>query len=246
VVANTGNVTLTNVRVTDAAAPGCARTSVEVPALASLASGATVSYQCSLADVDASFTNVAVATGTPPAGPEVTSSDTAHVTVKPTETSTKPGTTPGTTPGTKPGTKPTPVVTPPSISIRKEPKVQDISAGGTASFQITVTNTGGVELHDVTVQDPLSPDCERSLGTLAPAASSAYACSRPDVTESFDNVATATGKPPSGPSVTASDHAPVTVKPFKPPPANKTRPAKHKKHPKPQISRKHQKPKMTG
>ncbi len=39
VVTNTGNVTLTNVRVTDPLAPGCNRTSADIPGLASMAAG---------------------------------------------------------------------------------------------------------------------------------------------------------------------------------------------------------------
>ena len=81
VVTNTGNVTLTNVRVTDPLAPDCNRTSAQIPALASMAPGASLSYTCSLANVTASFTNVATDTGTPPTGPDVSATDTAHVTV---------------------------------------------------------------------------------------------------------------------------------------------------------------------
>ncbi|HEX6680174.1 MAG TPA: hypothetical protein VF063_05970, partial [Gaiellaceae bacterium] len=79
-VTNDGSSTLTNVVVTDALAPGCARTQVDIPALASMAPGAQVTYTCTLANVTSSFTNVAVATGTPPVGPNVTAQDTAAVT----------------------------------------------------------------------------------------------------------------------------------------------------------------------
>ena len=88
-VTNTGDVTLTNVVVTDALAPGCARTNADLPALASMAPDASVTYDCTLADVTESFTNTATATGTPPVGPDVTDSDTAHVDV------TQPPGTPG-------------------------------------------------------------------------------------------------------------------------------------------------------
>ena len=76
-------VTLTNVRVTDPPAPDCNRTSAQIPALASMAPGASLSYTCSLANVTASFTNVATDTGTPPTGPDVSATDSAHVTVPP-------------------------------------------------------------------------------------------------------------------------------------------------------------------
>ena len=42
-VTNTGDVTLTDVTVTDALAPGCARTKNEIPALASMAPAAVSS-----------------------------------------------------------------------------------------------------------------------------------------------------------------------------------------------------------
>ncbi len=43
-----------------------------------------------------------------------------------------------------------------------------------------------------------------------------YSCTRTNVKANFDNVATATGSPPSGPNVTASDTAPVKVKALTP------------------------------
>jgi uncharacterized repeat protein (TIGR01451 family) len=79
-VTNTGDVTLTNVNVGDALSPGCARTSADIPALATMTPGQTVTYQCTSPAVTASFTNVAVATGTPPSGPNVTASASADVT----------------------------------------------------------------------------------------------------------------------------------------------------------------------
>ena len=82
-VTNTGNVTLTNVSVADAVSPACAATSSTIPALASLAAGASVTYTCTVAGVSAGFTNVATDTGTPPSGPDITGSDTAVVSVTP-------------------------------------------------------------------------------------------------------------------------------------------------------------------
>ena len=190
-VSNSGQVTLSNVRVTDAQAPGCARTQVDVAGLATMAPGASVSYTCTLANVQATFTNVAIATGTPPTGGDVTDDDDAQVTVR---------------------------IPHPAITIVKNPKSQTISSGGTATFQITVTNTGDVELTNVTVTDASTPDCNRSLGTLAPGQSApTYTCTRPNVTAAFDNVAVAAGVPAVGSSVSATDAAPVTVTaPFKP------------------------------
>jgi uncharacterized repeat protein (TIGR01451 family) len=211
-VTNDGDSTLTNVIVTDALAPGCARTQADIPALASMAPGATVTYTCTLANVTSSFTNVAVATGTPPVGPNVTAQDTAAVTA----------------------------VAPaahPAITIVKNPKSQTVTSGGTATFTITVTNTGDVALTNVTVSDALSPNCNRTIGTLNPGQSTSYTCTRANVTSSFNNVAVATGH--AGPTtVTAQDTAPVTAKaaPLKPKKVTRVTPKV--------VS--HRKPKATG
>jgi uncharacterized repeat protein (TIGR01451 family) len=185
-VTNDGDSTLTNVVVTDALAPGCARTSADIPGLASMAPGATITYTCALANVTTSFTNIAIATGTPPVGPPVSAQDTAAVTA------------------VAPATHP-------AITIVKNPKSQTVTRGGTANFTITVTNTGDVALTNVTVSDPLSPNCNRTIGTLAPGASTSYTCTRANVTANFTNVAVASGTA-GGTTVTAQDTAPVTAK----------------------------------
>jgi uncharacterized repeat protein (TIGR01451 family) len=208
-VTNDGDSTLTNVVVTDALARGCARTSADIPGLASMAAGATVTYTCSLANVAASFTNVAVATGTPPVGPNVTAQDTADVTA------------------VAPATHP-------AITVVKNPKSQTVTVGNKATFTITVTNTGDVALTNVTVTDAQSPNCNRTIGTLAPGASTSYTCTRANVTSSFTNVAVASGTA-GGTTVKAQDSAPVTAKakPFVPPKV------------KPKVVS-HKKPKATG
>jgi uncharacterized repeat protein (TIGR01451 family) len=199
VVTNTGNVTLTNVTVTDQLSPDCNKTSAQIAALGAMAPGASVTYNCSLANVTASFTNVAVATGTPPSGSNVTAQDSAPVTVN------------------APLTPPKPTPTRPAIDIVKDPKAQTFKEGGTATFKITVTNTGDVTLTDVTVTDPKSPDCDRNLGTLGVGQSKSYTCTKKNVTAAFENVATASGKPPTGARVSANDNANVKVQAFIPP-----------------------------
>ena len=203
VVTNTGNVTLTNVTVTDPLSPNCNASSSTVAALGSMGAGASVTYNCSLANVTASFTNVATVVGTAPSGATVTATDTAPVTV------------------TVPIPPPTPqvVVSHPAIDIVKDPKSQSIAEGGTAHFKITVTNTGDVTLSNVTVTDPLSTDCNHSLGTLTVGQSKSYTCTKQNVSANCQNVATATGNPPTGSAVKATDHANIQVAPFKPAPA---------------------------
>ena len=90
--------------------------------------------------------------------------------------------------------------------------------------------------------DPLSPNCNRTkadipaLASMAPAAAVTYSCTRPNVRAAFDNVATATGTPPTGPNVTASDTAPVKTKALVPKKVVKKKPKV--------VS--HKKPKATG
>ena len=113
---------------------------------------------------------------------------------------------------------PPPPPSTPAITIVKDPSSQSIASGGTAKFTITVTNTGNVELTDVTVTDPLSPDCNHGIGALAAGQSTSYSCTRTNVTEAFENVATVTGTPPTGAPVQATDNANVKVAaPFAPP-----------------------------
>jgi uncharacterized repeat protein (TIGR01451 family) len=82
-VTNAGNTVLTNVTVVDPTTPNCNRTSAQLPALASLAPGATVTYTCTRPNVRAAWANVATAAGTPPSGPNVTATDRAQVKVAP-------------------------------------------------------------------------------------------------------------------------------------------------------------------
>jgi hypothetical protein len=98
-------------------------------------------------------------------------------------------------------------------------------------------------LTNATVSDPTTPSCDRTsaqipaLASLAPGASVTYSCTRPNVRRAWSNVATATGTPPSGPNVTATDSAQVKVAPLSPP---KKKVVKHPKI----VS--HKKPKTTG
>jgi uncharacterized repeat protein (TIGR01451 family) len=126
----------------------------------------------------------------------------------------------------------------PAIAIVKNPKSQTVTVGQTATFTITVTNTGDVALTNVTVADALSPNCNRTIGTLAPGASTSYTCTRPNVTASFNNVAVVSGTA-GGTTITAQDTAPVTARaPLKPKSVTK-------KVVKPKVVS-HRKPKATG
>ncbi len=97
-----------------------------------------------------------------------------------------------------------------AIVIDKAPDSQVVAQGGTATFTITVTNTGNVTLAGVVVSDSLTPSCSKTIGILAPGATNSYTCTA-TVSSAFTNVATATGNPPAAPSISSSDSAEVKV-----------------------------------
>ena len=93
----------------------------------------------------------------------------------------------------------------PSIAIVKNPKSQTVAIGGTATFSITVTNTGNVTLTDVHVVDPMSPNCNRTKAADSGVGVDGAGCccdvfvhAAERAAAGFDNVATAIGTPPQG------------------------------------------------
>jgi uncharacterized repeat protein (TIGR01451 family) len=109
------------------------------------------------------------------------------------------GDTDQTDPVTDPETVPVPT---PSLGIA--PKVPDsctVSSGtvecekvaltSTATFTITVSNTGTANLTNVTVSDPLAPGCDNNIGFIGAGNSVSYDCNSAAVSDDFVNVATA-------------------------------------------------------
>ncbi len=201
-IKNTGNVPLTNLTISD---PKLSLTNAPCsPAVASLAVGATVTclvvpYVVTAADMAHSkIDNVATAKGKDPSGHEVTDDDDATI---PTQGS--------------PGT--------PGISIVKT--VADANGDGIGSlgevltYTFTVTNTGTVSLTNVMISDPMFGSAfacmSPSTSTLAAGATvvcptKQHTVSTADIAAgSIHNIATATGKPPTGGDVT--DHDDVTI-----------------------------------
>ena len=199
-VTNTGNVALTDVHVDDALTADCNKTVAQFQVLnaaqnggnLSLAVGTHVTYTCTTTALTVGFTNSATATGTPPSGPPVSDTDTAQVNV-----------------------------IAPKITITKDPATQSVTAGSTASFTITVTNSGDTPLTSVSVADLLSLDCTRlatntpanDLGTLAAGDHVTYTCTATaaEVGIGFTNSATACGQPSVGLAVCNTDTADVTI-----------------------------------
>ncbi len=81
----------------------------------------------------------------------------------------------------------------PSIYIAKSPNEQQVMEGETATFSVTVINTGDMTLNNVVVSDPLCPDCDVIIGTLSGGASHTYECSCVALGEDFINIATVSG-----------------------------------------------------
>ena len=188
---NTGNTTLSDVTISDPL-PGLSEIVYgDWPAAEGiLAPGesvtATATYTLTQADVDeGAVDNTATATGTPPSGEDVTSTDDETV----------------------------PLVGAPAITLVKtgllDPEA-DGAAGDEVTYSFLVTNTGTVTLTDVTITDPLEGlsaivygEWPATAGTLAPGesviATATYALTQADVDAgSVDNTATASGTPPSG------------------------------------------------
>ena len=131
-----------------------------------------------------------------------------------------------------------PVVAPldPAIAIVSSPKLQTLETKivakldaktqtrrpalvlGTAKFRITLTNAGPAKLVGVTVTDPLTPDCNRKIGTLAAGGAIEYFCSAANVGRDYTNTVTASGQSADDARVLAQAHATsaVKVKPKRP------------------------------
>jgi len=187
-VTNTGNVTLTNVTVSDPSAL------VAGGPIAVLAPGAsdsvtfTAAHTVTQADLDAgSYINTATASGTPPTGPAVTDSATASAAAE----------------------------QHPSISLVKKAEPETFGAAGDViTYTFTVTNTGNVTLTNVMVSDRMITVAGGPIASLAPGASDSttfsgtYTVTQADVDAgSINNVASVTAGNLGGPPVTATNSA---------------------------------------
>jgi uncharacterized repeat protein (TIGR01451 family) len=198
-VTNTGNVTLTDVTVTDHL-PGLSKISCPATVLAPGASmTCTATYSTTQADVDAgSVRNTGHAAGTAPDGTVVTD-NAPHV---------------------------LPAHQAPAISIVKSASVTGFAAAGTKiTYTYQVTNTGNLTLHPVRVIDTKLGAISCPRDSLAPGASMTctahYTVTAADVAKgSIPNTGLAGGKAPNGVTVTARSSVvlPFTGTPPKPPP----------------------------
>ncbi|MFK0242996.1 hypothetical protein ACIQTX_19235 [Microbacterium sp. NPDC090281] len=202
VATNTGNVTLTDVTVTETEFTGSGTAPVPVcPAgAAELAPGTqvicTATYTVTQADVDAgSISNAATATGVPPGG--------------------------GTPPVSPPSVVEVPELPAPALTVVKTTDTQAVTRAGQAiDYRFTVTNTGNVTLSTTKVNEVSfsgagafgAPVCP--AGALVPGqvivCTATYTVVTADLTgKPLVNTATATGTPPGGDPITSD---PSTVR----------------------------------
>ncbi|MGJ9494791.1 DUF7507 domain-containing protein [Actinotignum sp. GS-2025a] len=180
-VSNTGNVTLSDVTVTDPLLGGT------VGAVSTLAPGArqqvSGSYTLTQADIDrGGVDNIATATGIDPSGTAVSAQGTATVQLP-----------------EAPALAVTKTATPPAT----------IAAGEQVQYSIAVRNTGNVTLHGIAVSDPLLGGKLATITTLAPGTigtvSGSYTLTQADIDRGrLENTATAAGTSPHGTAVEGS------------------------------------------
>jgi hypothetical protein len=180
VVTNTGDTSLTNVTVGDdrGETVTCPKTK--------LAAGESMTCTATGSAVAGQYANLGTARGTPTVGPEVSASDPSHYF----------------------GFRPL-------IGLEKRVNGQDaddppgpsLRVGSTIAWTYLVTNSGEVRLTDVGVSDDQgwAVSCPKTV--LEPAESMTCTASSNALKGPHHNVGTATGTPPAGPLVTATDPA---------------------------------------
>jgi uncharacterized repeat protein (TIGR01451 family) len=190
-VTNTGNLTLTNVRVDETAFTGSGKMSAITCPVTTLAPAeqtiCTASYSpASQADVDQStIDNTAIATGDAVRNPGVTSDPSSAVAVAPQA---------------------------PALQLVKTADKTTYVAGDLITYSFTVTNVGNQTLTNVRVNETEFTGSGKMsavtcpVTTLAPTeqtvCTATYTATQADVDRgTIDNAATATGTPPDGPDV---------------------------------------------
>lgn len=190
-IANTGNVTLSEVTLDDPMCGG--KITLPVTALApGEATTAKVTYELTQDDIDAGeMINTATASGTAPDGDEVTDTASDDVTIPES----------------------------PKISIVKtadEKTIDDAKVGDEVSFSLNVTNSGNVTLSDIAVDDPqcggnvTMPKTELAPGESMTATVGVTLTQEMIDSGSLSNTASATGTSPRGTEVESESTDDVT------------------------------------
>jgi uncharacterized repeat protein (TIGR01451 family) len=100
----------------------------------------------------------------------------------------------------------------PGISVEKSVNLPTVTAGSTITYQVLVTNTGNVPLHDVVVTDPAVPGCSGVVGDLGVGETVTITCTS-TVWAPLTNTASASGSDPFGTPVLDEDTAEVGLIP---------------------------------
>lgn len=166
---NTGNVTLTQISVSDPTTPACGRTA---STLGDLGINASTTYTCEVTNIRSNLITAVLAQGFAringvAAGNPVTDIDLANV-----------------------------MIAAPAIDVTMTPARQGVAVGDSAVFTVTLYNTGNVTLTQISVSDPVAPACGRTagaLGDLSIYASVTYTCELTNVTNNLLNTVTAQG-----------------------------------------------------
>ncbi len=99
----------------------------------------------------------------------------------------------------------------PGIELIKKPELQTIAKGATAEFTLVVKNTGNVPLKNISVSDPMTSACSRTIDSLDAGATTSFSCSAPNVASDFTNIAAVKASDEFGNSVSAEALARVEV-----------------------------------
>jgi hypothetical protein len=176
-VTNIGNVDLTSVAVTDDKVGA-------VCTIATLAASASQTCTKTGTAIAGQYTNTGTATGTATVGPPVSSSDVDHY-----------------------------FGAAPAITLVKKTNGTDnnlapgpyLVVGSGVAWSYTVQNTGNVTLTNVTVTDNKVPSVSCPQTTLAPGATMTCSANGVATAGQYTNIGTATGTPPVGTTVTATN-----------------------------------------
>ncbi|MEM7030932.1 MAG: LamG-like jellyroll fold domain-containing protein, partial [Chloroflexota bacterium] len=153
----------------------------DLPDPGDIDAGESWGHRCFITNATTTLTNTVMVTATPQAGPELIGSDSATV-----------------------------EVFNPGLSVTKLPDIQYVEDSGTATFTITISNTGDITITSISAVDAVAPNCDQSGLTLAPMSYTTYVCSV-NVTGDLTNTITVNGTPDVGQSITDAYTAVVDV-----------------------------------
>ncbi|MBU4234741.1 MAG: DUF11 domain-containing protein [Proteobacteria bacterium] len=198
VVSNTGNSPLTNISVTDniinIANINCPADGNTDNIIASMAAGTSATCSATGIALAGQYTNIGTAIGTPPVGANVTDTDPSHY-----------------------------FGSSPALTIEKATNGQDadtgtgplVETGNAVTWTYFVSNTGNTTLTNVTVTDdkiagagihcPNDGNTDNIISTLAAGASATCSATGIAATGQYANIGTATGTPPVGANIIATD-----------------------------------------